>query len=162
MEQYFLIHLLGKVNARPPISYHVKEYFEGFITEKVLKEKKILIGGRWQVMFTISFLAKGPKTNFDDIVVGKGARTVATESVKIYESIILIDAIKGAENPYLRTIELIFKALGLFLTSTYKKITPEFMDGLWNQVDLDYLLSLPYPAPFSEQKYLIDEIMKSK
>jgi hypothetical protein len=49
-----------------------------------------------------------------------------------------------------------YEAIAIFLTSTYKKVTSEFMNELCNNVDLEYLLSLPYPAPFKEQKYLSD------
>jgi hypothetical protein len=52
-----------------------------------------------------------------------------------------------------------YEAVSLFLTTTFKRVTPEFMATLWKQVDLDYLLALPYPAPFQEQKYLLDEQM---
>jgi hypothetical protein len=31
------------------------------------------------------------------------------------------------------------------------------MDELWKLVDLDYLLSLPYPAPLAEQGYTEDD-----
>jgi hypothetical protein len=160
MEKYFLIHLLGDPETRPPISCQVKEYFEEFILKNVLIKKKIAVGGRWQIMFTIHFQEKGAQTNFDDVAVAKSCRTVAAESVKLYESVILVDAIRSYQNPYLGTIELMYKVIKLFLTAAYKKVTFEFMDELWNRVDMNYLLSLPYPAPFSEQKYLIDEVMK--
>ena len=160
MEKYFLIHQLGDIATRPPTSCQVKEYFEEFILENVLIKKKIAVGGKWQIMFTIHFQEKGTKTTFDDVAIAKGCRTVAAESVKLYESVILVNAIRSYEDPYLGTIELMYKAIKLFLTAAYKKVTSEFMDELWNQVDLNYLLSLPYPAPFSEQKYLNDELMK--
>lgn len=50
-----------------------------------------------------------------------------------------------------------YEAIKLFFTRTYKKISPEFMDELWNQINLDYLLSLSYPAPFAEQRYFLDD-----
>lgn len=31
------------------------------------------------------------------------------------------------------------------------------MTALWKEVDLNYLWALPYPAPFQEQQYVLDE-----
>ena len=66
--------------------------------------------------------------------------------------------ITESENPYLATIEHIFEAIEIFLVSTYNSITSEFMGELRKQVDLNYLLRLPYPAPISEQKYIGDSM----
>ncbi|RAJ05509.1 hypothetical protein LX64_02669 [Chitinophaga skermanii] len=99
------------------------------------------------------FAEKGPGTLFEDIALANGSTTVASESVKIYECIIPFDFIRDSEEPQLETIELMYRAIKLFVTSTYKKVKPEFIDALWREVDLNYLLSLPYPAPIEEQKY---------
>ena len=42
------------------------------------------------------------------------------------------------------------------------KVTLDFMSELQKQIDMNYLLSLPYPAPFEEQKYLLDEQLFKK
>lgn len=64
--------------------------------------------------------------------------------------------INDSENKYERTIELMYAAISIFLTTTYKKVSKEFMDDLWELVDKKYLLSLPYPAAIKDQKYLTD------
>jgi hypothetical protein len=81
----------------------------------------------------------------------KGSRTICAEAVKMYEVHIPLKCIQDSPNPLLKTIELIYEAIKIFLIATYKKIKPEFLDELWKFVDLDYLVSLPYPAPFSDR-----------
>ena len=155
MRSHFTISQTGSLNDRPPISYKIRQYFENFIVERVLMEKKIIINGQWHINLTIHFIAdgdRGPKSIF----LAKGARTVTEEKVKVYEILIPVKLAQDVQNPLLRIVELIYDAIKIFLTATYKKVKPEFMDDLWKKVDLDYLLALPYPASFEEQKYLLD------
>ncbi|RAJ05513.1 hypothetical protein LX64_02673 [Chitinophaga skermanii] len=159
MEKYFEILLLGELNERPPISHLVKEYFENFFLEKVLAEKGIIVGGKWKVSLAIHFQEKGPMATFEDMAFANGARTIASESIKMYSAVIHYNLIKDAEKPYLQTIELIYKVVKVFITSTYKKVKPTFIDELWNEIDLNYLFSLPYPASIEEQRYFLDEVM---
>lgn len=158
MTSSFVIYQTStSLNERPPISYKIREYYEKFIIENVLIKKNIITNGKWNIVLNIGFMRKGPKVLFNGIVLGKGTRTISTENIRLYEVLILIEPIQTSSNPLLKTIELMYEAIKLFFISTYRKATPEFMDELWKQVDLNYLLSLPYPAPFEEQKYLNDE-----
>lgn len=156
MKSNFIIYQSCTDDNRPPISYRVREYFVKFVSDNVLEKKKIIINGKYNTLLAIFFSGGGPKVLYKDIGFAKGSRFIKEENVKIYEIFILLNAIQKAKNPYLRTIELMYEAIKIFLTTTYKKITPEFMDELWSKVDLDYLLSLPYPAPLSEQRYVGD------
>jgi len=154
MESSFKIFQSGSVNERPPVSSKIREYFEQFISNNVLEKKKIIIGGKWNIYLSIMFTGDGPKVLFERISLAKDPRIVKSEHVKIYFVFIRVKHIRESENPLLKTIELMYEAIKIFLTTTYnKKITSEFMDELWKQVDLEYLLSLPYPAPLEEQKY---------
>jgi hypothetical protein len=91
------------------------------------------------------------------VYMAKGVRTINPDKVKLYEVLLPLINIQEAENPLLKTIELMYEAITIFLTSTYKKITVEYMRELWEKLDMKYLLSLPYPASFKEQKYLDDK-----
>lgn len=157
MGSNFKIYQCAIGEARPPISYKICEYFEQFVKENILERKKIIIGGSWNIHLTINFLTTGPKVLFNGVALGNGATTVKSEAVKLYSALILIEPIQEAENPLLKTVELMYEAIKLFFTKTYKKISREFMDELWNQIDVNYLLSLPYPAPFAEQRYFMDD-----
>jgi hypothetical protein len=149
MNSDFNIYQTGAEAERPPISFKVREYFEKFIAENVVSKKKIIVGGKWNISLAMHFSVDGPKVFFKGVALAKGARTVTSENVKIYETVILMEPIKESDNAFLKTIELMYEALKLFFTRTYKKITPGYMDELWKKVDVDYLLSLPYPAELS-------------
>jgi hypothetical protein len=46
-------------NVRPPISFKIREYFEQFVTENILKKKNIVIGGKWIINLSIIFIEEG-------------------------------------------------------------------------------------------------------
>lgn len=158
MENYFSISQACTTKFRPPVSYRVREYFVNFLVDNLLKEKKLIIGGKWHINLTIYFVGEGKLGLPKNIVIGKSPRTVSAEMTKLYEALIPVKLIQESDRPFLKTIELMYEALTVFFTATYKKITKEFMDELWKQVDLNYLLSLPYPAPMEDQKYVGDVI----
>jgi hypothetical protein len=89
--------------------------------------------------------------------MAKSATTVKQDSVKIYSITIPMKAIIQSQKPHQKTIEIVYEAITKYFTSTFKKVTREFMADLENQVNFDYLLSLPYPAPFAEQRFHLDE-----
>lgn len=158
MKSYFKIYqTCTSNNLRPPISHKVRKYFEKFLIDNVLEKKKIIIGGKWTIGLSMLFVQEGARYTLRDIYMAKGSRTVSAEAIKIYEILIPLLCIQEAKEPLLKTVELMYDAIKKFVTITYKKITPEFMDELWSSVDLDYLFSLPYPAPLSEQKYVGDK-----
>ena len=150
MKSYFNIFQASTSNDnRPPISHKVREYFIQFLSDNLLKQKKIIIGGKWEIIFSILFSGEG-KYGPKGMGRSKKPRTRSAESVKRYEIIIPSKLIQESDKPFLKTIELMYEAIKLFFTTTYKKITSDFMDELCKKVDLDYLLSLPYPSPLSQ------------
>jgi hypothetical protein len=157
MNPYFNIsYSCTSMTERPPISYKVREYLEDFIVENLLKKKKIIIGTKWRVDLSISFIQESARYKSDYIFTPKGAKTVSSEGVKIFEVLVPLKLIKEAENPHLKAIELTYESVASFFTREYKKITLSLMTELWNSVDKGYLLSLPYPAPLIDQKYVSD------
>lgn len=163
MKSYFRIYqTCTSDNIRPPISYKIREYFERFLTDNVLEKNKIIVDGKWNISLSLLFVDGGSRHTLREVYMAKGARTISSEKMKIYEILLPLTIIQEAEDPQLRTIELMYEAITVFLTSSYKKITVEFMNMLRDKIDMQYLLSLPYPAPFEEQKYLLDEQLFSK
>ena len=153
----FIIYQASEDANRPPISCKIREYYMKFITDNVLIKQKIIVDGKWNVGLGIIFISDGARYKSKEIIIAKGApRIVKEQSLKLYQIIVPLTVIQEAEEPLLKTIELMFEAITVFLTTVYKKITREFMDELWRQVDLSYLLNLPYPATLSEQKYIGD------
>jgi hypothetical protein len=146
------------MTERPQISYRVREYLENFIAENLLKEKKIILGGKWRIDLVLAFQRETVRYTSTHLTLGARPTTVNGENVKIYEVLIPIKLIKESSHPYLRTIELMWEAISLFFTENYKKVSPETMSELWKKIDLDFLLSLPYPAPLIDQKYTTDTV----
>lgn len=157
MQTNFKIYAMGGLDERPPISHKLIDYFVQFVIDHVLKPQRIIIGGKWQTHLCLHFLAEGPRFTTSEIVMAKGATTVKQDSVKIYNIIIPTKAIVESQNPYQKTIDIMYEAITKYFTSSFKKVTLEFMADLRTQIDFDYLLSLPYPAPFAEQQFLLDQ-----
>ena len=155
-----IIHSSTSFTNRPPISFKVVEHIENYINENLLTHKKIIVNGNWEIHFVLTFVQETERYKSDYIFMpSTPPDIVKEEKVKIYEAIIPMKLIDNSSHPYLRTIELIYEAITIFLTRTYKKISQEDMDALWRGIDLEFLLSLPYPAPVAEQKYLADIVL---
>jgi len=146
----------NSIDLRPPISWKVRDYLEDFIIENVLKKKQIIVSSEWTIHLHCMFCKLSPRFNYDHIHLFNKPRTVKENMVKIYEIMIPEKFINDSENRYEKTIEIMYDAVSIFLTTTYKKITREFMNALWHQADKKYLLTLPYPAEVKDQKYLTD------
>jgi|GEM_PF-2463311 len=144
------------IDLRPPISWKVRDYLEDFIIENVLNEKQIIVTSQWTIHLHCFFCKASPRFNYEYIHFHNKPRTVKENMVKIYEIMIPEKLIDVSNSKYEKTIELIYDAISIFLTATYKKISKEFMSELWHHVDMKYLLSLPYPAQAKDQRYLTD------
>ncbi|OJW37360.1 MAG: hypothetical protein BGO54_12170 [Sphingobacteriales bacterium 46-32] len=156
METFFKILLTSdSLEERPPISYRICEYFDEFISERIQEKKPKLISKKWKTDLAIYFMTegeRGPK----GIFLAKKPRTIKSEGLKLYEMVVPLKLITNANDPHRKAIEIIYEGIKIFFTSTYKSVSSEFMDELWKEVDLKYLLSLPYPAPLKEQRYVGD------
>lgn len=156
-----IIHDATSFTNRPPISYKVIEYLENQVSENLLKLKKIIVNGSWEIHLVLTFCQETERYKSDYIFLAKLPRTVTVDKIKIYEALIPMKLIVNSKEPYKKTIELIFEAIKIFLTTNYKKVTKSDFDKLWEKIDHEYLLSLPYPAPIKEQRYLTDIILPS-
>jgi hypothetical protein len=148
----FTITLTSQSKDRPPISYKVMDYFVSLMIENVLIPQKIILTGKWNINLAIMFLETG-KFGPSGVYLYKPT-TVSSDNVKFYPVQIPLKEIRESADPFLRTIELIYEGIKLFFIAHYKKIEDQFMDALWLKVDLNYLLSLPYPAKLTDQKYV--------
>lgn len=154
MESTFTISQICTANDRPPISHKVRDYFVQFIIEEVLIPQKIILSAEWNIQLAMMFMPgdeSGPSRVdvfepdiYEDI------------KLKVYPVVIPLDAIHQAEDPYLKTIELMYEGIFLFFTSFYKNISGHYMQALWEKINFDYLFSLPYPADITEQQYVGD------
>jgi len=146
----------SEIISRPPISWKVRDYLEDFTIENVLHKKQIIVSFNWTVHLHCIFCSETPRFKYDHIHFFPKPRIVTENMVKIYEIMIPEKLINDSRDKYEKTIELLYAAISIFLTTSYKKISQSQMHDLWQKVDKKYLLSLPYPAPVKDQKYLTD------
>lgn len=146
----------NSIDLRPPISWKVRDYLEDLVIENVLQEKRIVVSSQWTIHLHCFFCRPAPRYNDEHISFFNKPRTVKENMVKIYQIMIPEKLINESENKYERTIELMYEAVSVFLTTTYKKVSKEFMGELWKEADMKYLLTLPYPANIKDQRYLTD------
>jgi len=143
--------------ARPAVSFKVREYLASFITDGILREKGLVVTGAWNVVLGMIFLAEGKVYESDKILfIKKDPAIIRSEMVKLYEIIIPLKLIRESDDLLFTTVQLMYEALTIFLTTTFKSIKRDEIDDLWMQVDLDYIFSIEFPAPFNEQKYVGD------
>jgi hypothetical protein len=147
---------VGAMDARIPISSEIREHLEKVVVEHVLTPQKIIINGKWKTVIGLIFMSRGPRGPKDIYLAPGKPRAISANHIKLSEIIIPAYLIQDAEQPALKAIEMMYRAVKIFLTANYKKITPGLMDDTWKFVDVDHLLSLPYPAPLREQKYVGD------
>lgn len=145
-------------SGRPPISSKVREYFECFLSEQLLKKKDIIVNSKWNVHLRLTFMQEGARYKSDYLFLGKSATTLSCEMLKIYEILIPLKLLNDVDDKYKKILELIYEALTIFFTANYKSVKPLDMEELWKIVDFKYLLSLPYPASLVNQKYATDMI----
>lgn len=158
--RFKIIHSSTSFTNRPPISFKIIEYLENYINDNLLTSKKIIVKSNWEVHLLLTFGEETERYKADYIFMPKGPpRIVKEDKVKIYEAVIPMKLIGDSPNPLLKTIELIYEAITIFLVRTYKKVNKGDMAKLWKELDLEYLLSFPYPAPIAEQKYLTDVVL---
>lgn len=105
-------------------------------------------------------MEEGPRFNTLDILLANGHQTVKQERVKIYNMIVPLKLIQVSGNGFDAIVMILQKALEIFFSEVSKKVTPLVFENCWSKIDWDYLKSLPYPAPVSEQKYVGDVLRK--
>ena len=149
----------GFPDSRPPISFRVCEYFSQVIVKQLLVSEKIILKSQWEVHLILQFICESEFYKSDYLFMPRTPTSVSKEElVKSYTVLIPMKLVKNVDEPYYSTIGLIQDAVTLFFTTTYKKVTKQKMDNFWKDTDYAYLLSLPYPAPLAEQRFLSDVV----
>ena len=144
------------VNERPPIPFVVRDYLEKFFIREVLEPKRLILNGKWNIQLVLYFVGKG-KFGPESIFLAKGFRTVSSEEVRMYEAALPTHLINSID-PYLGTIRLMYDAVGVFLITTFKSVSKDYIEALWPKVDVGYLRTFEYPAAFADQHYIEDRL----
>lgn len=85
-----------------------------------------------------------------------GSSAVEKEKITFYPVSINLEHVYKNNTPLENIISLYYQIISLFFLSNYKSISTNDVLQLKDKLNWDYLLSLPYPAPFTEQKYVGD------
>ncbi|GEO09682.1 hypothetical protein [Segetibacter aerophilus] len=154
MIKQFLIKKVCSEANRPPYSYKVEEYFEEFVHNYILQPFNIILNEKWKVLLSIMLFKKDD--NSPQGVNIYEASLVEEELIKYYPVAITLDDIYANDKPMENIVGLYYKIISLFFLSNYPGISQQYMLDLKEKLDWEYLLSLTYPAPYSEQKYVGD------
>lgn len=156
MTKQFSIKKVSSEDNRPPYSYKVEEYFENFVHENILRPFNLLANDEHKTLLSIMLLNKDEQSpegiNFYE------PEMIEEENVKFYPVTIYLEDIYLDGKPVENIVSLYFQIISIFFLSYYKKLEMEYMIDLKEKIDWNYLLSLPYPAPAEEQKYVGDNL----
>lgn len=146
------IKLTASHRQRIPISEKVMEYYEDFMESNILKPKKIIINSKWNIWigFMLTPIEKEKFTTIETYHF----RSIKEENVRFYPIAIPVNLISDAKNIPLKIAEVFFEGIKLFFIENYKSIDEIFFNELWTKVDIEYLQSIPYPAPLKEISYI--------
>ncbi|MEN7551955.1 hypothetical protein AAG747_28835 [Rapidithrix thailandica] len=136
--------------TRPRVSYKIREHIAALCAKYVLAPKNVIVNGRFDCSITFRF--RKPIEDFNHKITYNVRTRQGTKEVgiSIYD-VEVSNNISPREYAF-----LILEGMQVFLTGEYKKITPVLFDAVKEYIDWDYINELPFPAPFEEQKYLLD------
>lgn len=157
---------LDDLLKRPRVSYKISEYVLSYIDKEILKPAKILQSDRYIYEFTLSFSFGIPKpnkviykspfgTDKKMFIPQKGFRT-SGKTTKVAQLLFIGDDI----GPNILPTEyayIIYIMLADYLLYNFKKLKKEVFDNKLEFLDTKTINSYPYPAPFEQQKYILDE-----
>ncbi|MEN7551949.1 hypothetical protein AAG747_28805 [Rapidithrix thailandica] len=138
--------------TRPRVSYKIREHIVALCVKHILAPKNVIVNGRFDYSITFSF----DKASEDNFIKDKIIYSLRTRKGTKEVGISICD-VEVSNNISPRAYAfLILEGMQVFLTGEYKKITPALFDAVKEHIDWDYINELPFPAPFEEQKYLLD------
>lgn len=139
-----------EVCERPKGSYRVREYFLELLNENLQDLLPERVNDNWTHRMAISFYY--PKDG--DLITILPPNTWTSERLKQYT--IMTDARPFLTGPdYVYSMALL---ISKFLGHLSKVNGSEyFQSWIMKHMDKDSLFSIPYPAPFKDQHYILDE-----
>ncbi len=144
---------------RPKVSYKIREYIEGFFLNVVLREKKIIVNTKWNTLLQMSFFIDAN----EDYIISLPPSTYKNESIKAYPIMISYTSrIDKAKNINVEFAMILYEAVTEFLVTHFKKVSKEELEELKVKLDVNYLSSIIYPAPFNEQRFVGDDSITSE
>jgi hypothetical protein len=168
---FVINRILGLVSVdvmlqRPRVSHKISEYVFGFINEHILKPANVLQSDKYIYEWTLSFSFKIPEnhkilykspysTDKRLYVPHKGFRTFEKVTKNVHLSVIADDI-----NQNITPVEYaiaVYEMFADYLLYNYKKLKKETFDKAKDKLDISTINSFPFPAPFEDQKYMLDD-----
>lgn len=136
---------------RPRISSEIRKHLIELIVEKILMHKKVIVFDKHSYNVTFNI-----RPNSDSVKPDRVLWSVRTiEGIQNIGISLYYKSVSQDMTPHEYT-DALFDGLKTFLTEKYKKITPEEMEAVREQINWAYIDSLPFPAPFEDQQYILD------
>ena len=150
---------------RPRVSYRISESVFDFIDQEILKPNKVLQSEKYLYEFTLSFSFQIPtrQINYGSPYITetrkysthKGFTTFEKTTKKAFLSVNASDIDQNIlPDDYARIVYIMFAD---YLLRNYKKLKKQTFDNLIDKLDFKKINSYKHPAPFEEQKYILDE-----
>ena len=136
---------------RPRVSAKIRAYLIKLVQEHLLLPKKVIVTDKSDYRITFSLSPQLGHKEHDTISWTVRVR----DGVKVIAIYIYNHSVTKEMTPNEYTNAL-FDGLKVFLTEQYKKITSEEVEAVRAEIDWGYIESLPFPAPFAEQDYILD------
>jgi hypothetical protein len=155
---------------RPRVDYRVSEYVFDYINKNILEQNKIMKTGNYGICFSFQFYNEGTlKYHKDTIFCTESTKydfhlyTSTENGIKYKEIMLLCHSTELTEKIAPKEYaNIVYDMIGAFLTSKYKKITREKMDKNREGMDYSLIENFKFPAPFENQKYLLDDKINIK
>lgn len=164
--------LLNRITAiedllkRPRVSYKISEYILSFMDKEILKPANILQSEKYVHEFTLSFsfgiprpnkiIYKSPYATKKRLFIPQKGFTVFEKTTKKIHLTFIGDDIGPdiSPNDY---ADIVYTMFADYLLYNYKKLRKETLDNKKELIDLKKVNSYTYPAPFGQQKYILDD-----
>lgn len=156
----------GELFSRPRVSAKISEYIIEFINTNILVPLKIMQSDKFDYSLALSFYKFIPgkhKINSVCPYTTDQKKFVTPIGFSIVDKTTKWAYLKVSTTDLDETIKpkdyaiLAYELVGSFLIKNFKKITKEVLDEYFEKLDYRLIESFPYPAPFEEQKYSLDE-----
>ncbi|MET0637954.1 MAG: hypothetical protein ABWZ25_18120 [Chitinophagaceae bacterium] len=151
---------------RPRVSYKVSEDIFSYVNNNLLETKNILQGSKFSYKFTLSFsfgiprpnriLYTSPFATHDTLFVAQKGIRVVDKTVKWAFLSVISDSLNEAISPS-EYASLVFKMFADFLVCNFKRVKKAELDELYRLMDIDTINSYAFPAPFDDQRYVLDD-----
>lgn len=154
---FYITHYCDEddLRFRPRASYKARVYLCNFFFKNILVPKSILVN-KWNVNLSISF---GMVKKESEIIIAP-SRKFSQENTILFPAMVPLNSILGSQTPFKDYLEIIIDVIWLFILENSKNVSHDELEQVIERIDYDFLYSLPYPAPFIEQKYIGDDSVK--